>query len=320
MQAITSTAARLAFVADAAVACAAWGAPAVVQPVAPWPWQSFACPPMQVAAGAAAWPCAGHLLLGSVEPSVLAPPPGLEARASVPVKRPSGAPGAPEPLRLAECLGVCGPPSPASSVGLAADEDEVDAFIFNLTLRIADGAQLGLIFSPSPVGGRCLRIDGVSPGSAVEAWNRQCGSSGSAERVLHTGDLIVGANNAAGTVEAILTEIQASRLLRLQVVRRGLTCRGGASGYSTALPTPGGCSDVGTLATPVSVGSSSLTSGRSQSPVRPCAADAAGTAAAAATSDDEGAELAESTAGGRSHRGRRGRRGARAGRASRGER
>jgi len=124
--------------------------------------------------------------------------------------------------------GSSGSPSSSSS---STNTEDVDAFIFGLTLRLADGTELGLTTSQ---GGRdChLRIEGVLPGGAADAWNRQCGSSGAAEKVLLPGDKIVSVNDVAGDPQAMLLECGSRRLLRLQLVRTG----GGPANLAPASP------------------------------------------------------------------------------------
>lgn len=118
---------------------------------------------------------------------------------------------------------------PTSSAGsdcgaatLAEESDEVDAFIFAFTLRVAGGAELGLDLSPSgSASGQFapfLRVNRVLSSGAVEAWNRQCGSSGAPEKVLRIGDKLVRVNKAHDA-EAMLHECATARMLRLLVVR-----------------------------------------------------------------------------------------------------
>jgi hypothetical protein len=109
------------------------------------------------------------------------------------------------------------PTSTSSSWDGSADPKEVDAYVFVLTLRVAEGTQLGLSASRQ-AGYLCLGC--VLPGGAVEAWNRQCGSSGAAEKVLQPGDRIVSVNDVAGDPEAMLAECDSKRLLRFCVVRK----------------------------------------------------------------------------------------------------
>jgi len=110
------------------------------------------------------------------------------------------------------------PTSIASSWEGSTDPKEVDAYVFTLTLRVAEGTQLG-ICANRHAGYLCL--DRVLPGGAIEAWNRQCGSSGAAEKVLQPGDRIVFVNDVAGNPEAMLAECNSKRLVRLCVVRNG---------------------------------------------------------------------------------------------------
>lgn len=152
-------------------------------------------------------------------------------------------PSSAAPLRLADALGLAAAPSPTASAATKApsssrlsdgetasssptargDEDDVDAFIFGFTIRVAGGTELGLAtrVPRDPLTGKdalYLRIDSVLPGGAVEAWNRQCGSSGAPEKVLLAGDKIIRVNGAWDT-EAMLREFETCRLLRMLIVR-----------------------------------------------------------------------------------------------------
>jgi len=161
----------------------------------------------------------------------------------------SAAPPAPlnvAPLSLADALGIgCDPseepPShtPTIPKGLSPltpsfsvppgtptspEEADADGFIFSLSLRLADGAELGLQLLPagdSAAGTGTLHIERVVPGGAAEAWNRQCGSSGAAEKVLLPNDRIVRVNDVGDDSQAMLRECECKRLLRFQVVRVG---------------------------------------------------------------------------------------------------
>jgi hypothetical protein len=165
--------------------------------------------------------------------SFLEAPPGLSFGQVNASPRLVGAPkiiGA--PLSLADALGFSSPkkvscpetPSRAPPVSpprhaapLETDFSEsVDAFIFGLTLRVADAANLGICTSAA---GPVLRIDSIQAGSAADAWNRQCSSSGAAERVLCIGDQIVGVNDVYGDAQAMAAECKRTKLLRLQIVR-----------------------------------------------------------------------------------------------------
>lgn len=105
-------------------------------------------------------------------PAVTSPPPGLG---------PPWPPALPA-LSLAEALGISevnkGSEGKAGEADTEADDGDVDAFVFKLTLRVADDMDLGLCFGKK---GEALRIDRVESGAA-ESWNRQCSTSGSPER------------------------------------------------------------------------------------------------------------------------------------------
>jgi len=137
--------------------------------------------------------CAVH---GGHVPCVC-PPPGL-------APWPSSLPA----LSLADALGI------APEANRKADE-EVDAFVFKLTLRVADDMDLGLCFTKK---GEVLRIDKVKSGAA-ESWNRQCSTSGSPERVLSPGDLVISVNDHSDP-EIMLQECESNKLLKLRVLRR----------------------------------------------------------------------------------------------------
>lgn len=124
------------------------------------------------------------------------------------------------------------PPSPASSPAAGASADEVDAFIFAPTLRLARGADLGITTSQSGHG-RHLCMERVLPGGAAEAWNRQCGSSGAADKVLLQGDKIVRVNDVTGDAQAMLLECGCKRLLRFQIVRTWPAASHAAANSST---------------------------------------------------------------------------------------
>jgi hypothetical protein len=123
----------------------------------------------------------------------------------------------------------------AASLAAPAVEQDCDGFIFNLTLRVADGAEIGLTTSHGAVSGPVLQIQQVLPGGAAEAWNRQCSTSGAAERVLLPGDQIVGVNDVSGDAQAMVQEMESRRLIRLQIVRTRCPSK---SSPSAALPVP----------------------------------------------------------------------------------
>jgi len=139
------------------------------------------------------------------------------------------------PLRLADALGFATSQAPAPAAPersqpvepaaqeLKQQDEDLDAFIFGFTIRVAGGTELGLATSvpTDPVSGKdalYLRIDTVLPGGAVDAWNRQCGSSGAPEKVLLAGDKVIRVNTT-GDAEAMRREFATSRLLRMVIVR-----------------------------------------------------------------------------------------------------
>jgi len=97
------------------------------------------------------------------------------------------------------------------------EQDSADGFVFNITLRKADGCAFGIATTPA-VESAVLHIDGILPGGAAEAWNRQCASSGAAEKMLLPGDCIVSVNGVSGA-EDMTTECESQVLLRTTVVR-----------------------------------------------------------------------------------------------------
>lgn len=112
-----------------------------------------------------------------------------------------------------------------------ADAD-TDGFIFSIQIRKAEGSGFGLATSSSRSDEGLLRIEGVLPGGAVEAWNRQSSTSGSPEKVLLPGDSIVKVEwydccskqwcdigGVGVSVEDMKAEIEKKTTLRIMVVR-----------------------------------------------------------------------------------------------------
>lgn len=90
--------------------------------------------------------------------------------------------------------------------------------IFSFTLRKADGADLGLNVTPQHID-KVLQVDGVRPDGAVQAWNRQCAGSPSAEKAVMKGDKIISVNNIVYDAMRMLEECQNKQLLKLTIVR-----------------------------------------------------------------------------------------------------
>lgn len=98
-------------------------------------------------------------------------------------------------------------------------DTETDGFVFCIQIRKAEGIGFGLATSS---GDGVLLIEGILPGGAVEAWNRQCSTSGSPEKVLLPGDAIVSVNNIGGqgfSAEDMKLEFETKTTLRILVVR-----------------------------------------------------------------------------------------------------
>jgi len=108
-------------------------------------------------------------------------------------------------------------------IGLGAESsDDTDAFVFSITIHKAGGTALGLLTTAIGKENGVLRIDGVQPGGAAEAWNRQCWGSGAAEKVLLPGDTVVSVNDVGEDSAAMMVECDTQSLLRFMVVRNSL--------------------------------------------------------------------------------------------------
>jgi hypothetical protein len=151
-------------------------------------------------------------------------PPEVALPVSVPKLVPGTATTPPATLSLADALGLSkgNAHAPNSMVtALAPPMEDIDGFIFNLTLRVADGGNIGLVTSHGASSGCALHINQVLPGGAVEAWNRLCSNGAAAERVLCPGDRIVSVNDISCDPQRMSQEVMSRRLVRLQVVRTG---------------------------------------------------------------------------------------------------
>jgi len=131
------------------------------------------------------------------------------------------------PLSLAEHLLHSPPPlSLASSLESTPEGQQSSSgtFAFSFTLRKADGADLGLNVSHHEHD-RVLRVEGVRPEGAVEAWNRQCASSALAEKAVLPGDIISSVNNIMYDPKKMLEECRDKQLLKLTVHRQRMPCK-----------------------------------------------------------------------------------------------
>lgn len=105
---------------------------------------------------------------------------------------------------------------PPSLVAPATPEDLQAKNSFTISLRCAEGELLGLDLLEE---GQCLMVDSVRPHSAVEAWNRQCGTN-----IQHCYDQIlrgdqIFAVNSAKDPKTMRKEVYTARLLKLSVWR-----------------------------------------------------------------------------------------------------
>mmetsp|Transcript_42307 Transcript_42307/g.78783 ORF Transcript_42307/g.78783 Transcript_42307/m.78783 type:complete len:361 (+) Transcript_42307:99-1181(+) len=145
------------------------------------------------------------------------------------------------PVSLADALGIwsCTPAPTLDPEGKCktSSGDEEDAFVFRITLRVADAVDLGLSFV---IDGKVLRIESVLPGTAAEAWNKQCSTSGSPDRVLRVGDHVAAVNDCLDP-EIMMAQCRCTKLLKLLVLRRQQT-----SSQTTPMP---GCADSDALPT-----------------------------------------------------------------------
>eukprot|EP00439_Symbiodinium_sp_Y106_P062812 s482_g9.t1 len=138
------------------------------------------------------------------------------------------------PISLAESLGQATPqrtqvslmqsliemPSPFTVNGRAGAGMVGGNGIFSFTLRKADGTELGLNVSHSN-DDRVLCVEGIRPGGAVEAWNRQCLGPGSTftEKAVFQGDRIISVNQICYDPNKMLQECKEKQLLKLTIAR-----------------------------------------------------------------------------------------------------
>jgi hypothetical protein len=92
--------------------------------------------------------------------------------------------------------------------------------VFSFTLRKADGTDLGINVSHHERD-KVLRVEGVRPEGAVEAWNRQCIGSSAPEKAVVAGDRIVSVNGVINEPAKMLEECRDKQLLKFTVMRGG---------------------------------------------------------------------------------------------------
>lgn len=120
------------------------------------------------------------------------------------------------PLSLAEALAA--DTTPATPVSLAGSLPPPGPKTFSFTLRKADGTGLGLNVSHQADDTE-LRVEGIRPEGAVEAWNRQCVGSTASEKAVLAGDRIISVNGVVNDPVKMLEECRDKQLLKLTVVR-----------------------------------------------------------------------------------------------------
>jgi hypothetical protein len=146
------------------------------------------------------------------------------------------------PLSLVDALGSESPASiPASLLGSMPPTPSAEGElpegdtgkIFSFTLRKADGTDLGINVSHHEHD-KMLRVEGVRPEGAVEAWNRQCMGSAASEKIVMPGDRILSVNSVVNEPARMLEECRDKQLLKFTIMRGGAPML-----HSPFTPTPG---------------------------------------------------------------------------------
>mmetsp|Transcript_30772 Transcript_30772/g.56273 ORF Transcript_30772/g.56273 Transcript_30772/m.56273 type:complete len:393 (+) Transcript_30772:88-1266(+) len=123
------------------------------------------------------------------------------------------------PLSLAEALPPPTTPPQRTPLSLANSLSPPsrcgDMSKLQITLRKADGAELGLYLLRSDTEPG-LRVEGVRPEGAVQAWNRQCQDK---SKEIVNGDRIVSVNGITQDPDRMLEECKEKQLLRLVIER-----------------------------------------------------------------------------------------------------
>ena len=100
---------------------------------------------------------------------------------------------------------------------------------FEMTLRIAREGSLGLMLSWDPDREEeGFRVESITPGEAVEAWNKQCvdiHSSRGAGWAVYPGDTMMSINGMS-SIEGMLSQISNCFLLKLVFYRRAPVAAG----------------------------------------------------------------------------------------------
>lgn len=124
----------------------------------------------------------------------------------------------PHPLVVSGAVASCSSRTPASSCQASSPLAPVgDGFKF--TLRLADDTGLGIDLAADTYGS--LRVQGVLPNGAIDAWNRRClDGTATAAKVVSQGDALVCVNGKCDS-QGMLSECRAKLLLSMTFVRKG---------------------------------------------------------------------------------------------------
>lgn len=95
--------------------------------------------------------------------------------------------------------------------------------VFGFMLRLAEGVDLGVDVEHGDAPDQALHVTGIVPGSAIDAWNKQCVGGPGAGKVVCPGDKIVAVNGVSES-EKMLQECREKQMLRLTVVRGDPDC------------------------------------------------------------------------------------------------
>ena len=87
---------------------------------------------------------------------------------------------------------------------------------FDLTIRCADGVHLGLVVGQD-FSGEGLRIFAVSPGGAIDAWNKRMLDNGDITKVVHGKGRIYSINGHSSLPQMLL-ELESTQLFRMHLV------------------------------------------------------------------------------------------------------
>jgi hypothetical protein len=155
--------------------------------------------------------------------------PGASPRSGTPGARCPGTPdrnsqllSTPKQRPRASGLGSSTPmksPVPASPFVIC----EGGGCVFGFMLRLAEGVDLGVDIKHGDPPDQALHVTGIVPGSAIDAWNKQCVGGPGAGKVVMPGDKIVAVNGVCES-EKMLQECREKQMLRLTVVRGDPDC------------------------------------------------------------------------------------------------